>query len=158
MWKEYNVWVDAFSRSTESTVNLSLKREIFLDLTRSWGLPQIDLFANKTNRKVHTFISPTEMTPAGGPDTLMIPWSSWEYFTYFPLLWQNNDKSNQQDEILSRSSDPSYSVVEVSFLVSESSQVVSHTFETNRWSYRGSRQPQLEELLNLHAWSFYKKV
>ena len=79
-----NLWADALSRQDPWSVELELKTYHFASLVKSYGPPQIDLFATPYNKKRKLFISRTMKTRAGGPDAFSVDWNRWDFLYLFP--------------------------------------------------------------------------
>ena len=79
-----NVWADALSRHSTSSVEWGLTREAFQDLTDLYGTPQVDLFASVDNHLLPRYIARMTRSRVGGPDAFQVDWSRWSYIYLFP--------------------------------------------------------------------------
>ena len=79
-----NTWADALSRRATGSVEWGLCPSVFEGLVARFGLPEVDLFASRTNHLLPLFLSRTERTQAGGPDAFTVDWSQWSTIYLFP--------------------------------------------------------------------------
>ena len=79
-----NVWADALSRRTASSVEWALHPDAFQDIVELFGCPEVDLFAAGNNHLLPLYITRTVATVAGGPDALLTSWAAWRYVYLFP--------------------------------------------------------------------------
>lgn len=80
-----NTAADYLSRHVLRSTDWALNHQVFKDITRLWGTPEIDLFATRSNRQVREFCS---LDPQGGPmaiDALSIKWD-WNLAYAFPPI------------------------------------------------------------------------
>ncbi|XP_077111860.1 uncharacterized protein LOC143767395 [Ranitomeya variabilis] len=82
---KHNVVADFLSRRKLGQGDWVLNQAIFDQITQRWGYPQIDLFANKENKKCRRFCS---LNPRDNPvavDALLIPWHFETAYAFPPL-------------------------------------------------------------------------
>lgn len=69
-----NTLADLLNRREVRELEWSLNQEIFQKIPESWGLPQVDLFANQINAKTSAFFSLQRQDQALGVDALTHKW------------------------------------------------------------------------------------
>ena len=79
-----NVVADALSRTNPIATEWELDQKSFSWMTQQWGVPQVDLFATRANRKVPAFISPVPDHLAVGLDAFTVDWNRWDIIYLFP--------------------------------------------------------------------------
>ena len=79
-----NVWVDALSRTQDSSMEWTLQPDAFQDIVAVYGEPEVDLFASEDNHQLPHFLTRTVATESRGPDALRVPWERWRYV--YPFL------------------------------------------------------------------------
>ena len=79
-----NTLADMGSRREPMATEWSLDRRTFNWLSERNGLPQVDLFANRLNRQVKSFISPFPDNLAIGTNALSVDWNQWDNIYLFP--------------------------------------------------------------------------
>lgn len=80
-----NCLADYLSRHRIDRDNWSLHPEVFADLTKRWGYPVADLFANRNNRKTEIFFSMNPADQALGIDALANPWPPGLCYAFPPI-------------------------------------------------------------------------
>ena len=80
-----NVLADQLSRSHQVIqTEWSLHPQIFKDITKIWGTPQIDLFATHMNKKLPLYVSPFQDQMAWKVDAMTISWENLHFYAYPP--------------------------------------------------------------------------
>ena len=79
-----NKSADLLSRSMMRKMEWSLNTEVFRLITELWGTPQVDLFASRTNRQVHQYISWKWEKEAVAIDALKTNWGRWSITYAYP--------------------------------------------------------------------------
>ena len=82
-----NIEADKESRLFNDRTEWTLKKEIFVQITAQWGIPEIDLFATRLNTQVPRFVSWKPDPASCFVDAFTINWDSW-YFYAFPPFCQ----------------------------------------------------------------------
>lgn len=80
-----NTQADFLSRHSLLASEWALNKDVFREITRIWGIPDVDLFATKANRQVQNFCS---LDPMGNPwavDALSVGWQ-WDLAYAFPPI------------------------------------------------------------------------
>ena len=81
-----NVIADKLSRHNQVIqTECSMDQQVFSLLCSKWGLPQVDLFATRFNRKLPRFVSPVPDPEAWAVDALSLPWEGLDIYA-FPLV------------------------------------------------------------------------
>ena len=82
-----NIEADKESRFFNERTEWTLNKEIFVQITVQWDIPEIDLFATRLNTQVPRFVSWKPDTASCFVDAFTINWDSW-YFYAFPPFCQ----------------------------------------------------------------------
>ena len=85
--REEDIEADKESRLFNDRTEWALKREIFTQITTHWGIPEIDLFANRLNARLPRFVSWKPDPASCFVDAYTISWDSL-YFYAFPPFCQ----------------------------------------------------------------------
>ena len=81
-----NVIADKLSRHNQVIqTEWSLDRQVFSLLCSKWGLPQVDLFATRFNRKLPRFVSPVPDQEAWSVDDLSLLWEDLDAYAFPPV-------------------------------------------------------------------------
>lgn len=80
-----NVIADRESRRSHPDVEWELSTKGFMKLTKKFGIPQIDLFANRLNKKCHTYASWTRDPDAFATDAFTFSWSNCFFYAFPPV-------------------------------------------------------------------------
>lgn len=80
-----NIIADRESRRTHPDVEWELTTNGFYKITKSFGFPQIDLFANRLNKKCHTYISWYRDPDALAIDAFTISWTEYFFYAFPPV-------------------------------------------------------------------------
>lgn len=83
-----NVEADEESRRVNPDIEWSLSNEAYLTIQESFGYPQIDLFASRTNAKCETYVSWKQDPDALVVDAFTLNWNRWYFYAFppFPLI------------------------------------------------------------------------
>jgi len=80
-----NVLADRLSRPGQVLQGeWELDQAVFEDLTLVWGMPDVDLFATRFNRKLDTFVSPCPDADAVSQDAMKTDWGKFRFPYLFP--------------------------------------------------------------------------
>ena len=79
-----NVLADSASRSSPTQGEWALDANTFSLLWRNHGPFQVDLFANRYNAQISTFISPYPDPLAAGENAFSLNWNRWDSLYAFP--------------------------------------------------------------------------
>jgi hypothetical protein len=80
-----NVLADALSRPDQILgTEWSLCPQVFLDICRTFGMPNIDLFATSKNTKLPVFCSPLPESMAYAADSMSLKWDGFFGYAYPP--------------------------------------------------------------------------
>lgn len=69
-----NSLADFLSRQQVKQDEWSLNQEVFEQVVKTWGIPEVDLFASESNKKVAQFFSLHSLDRARGMDTFANAW------------------------------------------------------------------------------------
>ena len=79
-----NVLADQLSRNQVDPKEWTLATKVTNELFRQWGTPQLDLFANRWNHRIPSYVSPCPDEDASGVDALSMPWTGLVGYAYPP--------------------------------------------------------------------------
>ena len=88
--REEDIEADKESRLFNDRTEWALKREIFTQITTHWGIPEINLFANRLNARLPRFVSWKPDPASCFVDAFTISWDSL-YFYAFHLFVKFTD-------------------------------------------------------------------
>ncbi|KAK8390190.1 hypothetical protein O3P69_013038 [Scylla paramamosain] len=74
---------EIFARASKRNIHLSA-RHVFKSLTERYSTLEVDLFASWDTALLPLFLSFSQRTQAGGPDTFTEDWNRWNYIYLFP--------------------------------------------------------------------------
>lgn len=80
-----NKEADEESRKTKDDNEFELNDEYFLDITQKFGMPDIDLFASRTNKKCKMFVSWHKDPESTAVDAFTLNWSSLKFYAFPPF-------------------------------------------------------------------------
>ncbi|XP_071971333.1 uncharacterized protein [Engystomops pustulosus] len=94
-----NKEADFLSRYTLDPHEWCLNKEVFSHLTQKWGIPQIDLFATRENKKADHYFSLQKNTPDYLLDAFCHSWHSRLAYAFppLPLISRTVQKIRQED-------------------------------------------------------------
>lgn len=79
-----NVLADQLSRHQVDPKEWTLATKVTNELFRLWGTPLVDLFANRWNHRIPSYVSPCPDEDAWGVDALSMPWTGMVGYAYPP--------------------------------------------------------------------------
>ncbi|XP_073491076.1 uncharacterized protein [Aquarana catesbeiana] len=81
-----NWQADYLSRQQLLPGEWSLHPDVFWAICQRWGVPDVDLFASRFNKKIDRFVARTKDPLACGTDALVIPWHRFSLIYAFPPI------------------------------------------------------------------------
>ena len=81
-----NCIADLESRSTHSSAEWQLRKDVFADLMQEVYQCNVDLFASRLNHQLPHFVSWRPDPYAMGTDALKIPWTRWRGYAFPPFV------------------------------------------------------------------------
>lgn len=76
--------MDALFRSSVSSVEWTLQRDVFRRLSQTHGTPQVDPFTSRTSHHLPVYVSRSLPSLGEGLVTFTLNWNRWTYIFLFP--------------------------------------------------------------------------
>ena len=94
-----NVIADYYSRSADDSKEWALHPHIFTYVSKTFGLPHVDLFASRTNKKVPVYVSWLPDPGSFAVDAFSLKWDRFKLLYCFPpfsKIWMTINKIKQE--------------------------------------------------------------